>query len=145
MQSLIDWFNESIWHLLSIVAQLWTAPLSVLGHSWPTFFLCPAFQYSLFTLLWAEFFLSSIVQNAKGEDVNNFLVALAWRVERLNIKTKNRKTLQSSTVTGINLVWHEQSLGDWRGNAISWASATVLVWPNCKPPTSRQSTARPEF
>ena len=37
MQSLIDWLNECSWRLLSTIAQPWTAPVSVLGHSWPTF------------------------------------------------------------------------------------------------------------
>ena len=37
MQSLIVWLNGLPWHLLSTIAQPWTAPVSVLGQSWPTF------------------------------------------------------------------------------------------------------------
>ena len=37
IQSLIAWLNDYSWHQLSTIAQPWTAPVSVLGHSWPTF------------------------------------------------------------------------------------------------------------
>ena len=56
MQSLIDWLNECSRHLPSTIARPWTAPVSVLGHNWPTFSLFLPVQSSLFTLLWAEFF-----------------------------------------------------------------------------------------
>ena len=49
----------------------WT-PLSY----FPSLFL--PVQSSLFTLLWAEFFISASVQNAKG-DVNNFRVTLVYQ------------------------------------------------------------------
>ena len=42
-----------------------TAPVSVLGHSWPTFPLSPPVHSSLFALLWAEVFISPRVQNVK--------------------------------------------------------------------------------
>ena len=51
---------------MSTVAQSWTAPVSVLGHSWPTFSLFLSVQSALFILRWAEFFVSSTIQNAKG-------------------------------------------------------------------------------
>ena len=65
MQSLIDWLNEGSWHQLSTIAQPWTAPVSLLGHSWPTFSLFLPVQSSLFTLLSAELFISSSDQNSK--------------------------------------------------------------------------------
>ena len=52
-------------HQLSTIAQPWTAPVSVRGHSWPTFSLFLPVQSSLFLLPWADFFVSSSVQNAK--------------------------------------------------------------------------------
>ena len=55
MQSLIDWLNEG---LLLTIAQSWTAPVSVLGHSRPFFSLSLSVQSSLFTLLSAEFSIS---------------------------------------------------------------------------------------
>ena len=61
MQSLIDWLNEYSWLQLPCAA-----PVSVLGHSWPTFSLFLPVHSSLFTLLWAECFISSSVQNARG-------------------------------------------------------------------------------
>ena len=57
----------------------WTASVSVLGHSWPTFSLFPPVHSSLFTWLWAEFFISSSVQNARG-GVNNFTVPLVFQL-----------------------------------------------------------------
>ena len=69
MRSLIDWSNKYSWRLHLTIAQPWTAPVFVLGHSWPTFSLSLPVQSSLFTLLWAEFFISSSVQNAKGVSV----------------------------------------------------------------------------
>ena len=75
MQSLIDWLNQQSWRLLSTIAQSWTAPVSVLGHSWPTFSLFLPVQSSLFTLLWTEFFIPSTIQNAEG-GVNNIRVTL---------------------------------------------------------------------
>ena len=41
----------------------------MLGHSWPTFSLSQPVQSFLFSLLWAEFFISSRVQNAKGVSI----------------------------------------------------------------------------
>ena len=41
----------------------------MLGHSWPTFSLFLPVQSSLFTLPWAEFFISSSGQNAKGMSI----------------------------------------------------------------------------
>ena len=76
MQSLIAWLNEYSWHQLFTIAQSWTAPVSLLGHSWPTFFLFLPIESFLFTLLWAEFFISFSVQNARGGGVSNFRVTL---------------------------------------------------------------------
>ena len=71
MQSLIAWLNEYSWHQLSALAQSYMALVSVLGHSWPNFSLSLPVQSSLFTLPWAECFVSSSDQNVK-EDVSNF-------------------------------------------------------------------------
>ena len=65
MQSLIAWLDACSWHQLSTIAQPWTAPVSVLEHSWPTFSLSLPVQSSLFTSLWVEFFISSSFQNVK--------------------------------------------------------------------------------
>ena len=65
MHPLIAWLNGYSWHQLSTIAQSWTALVSMLRHSWPTFSLFLPFQPSLFTLLSTEFFVSSSVQNAK--------------------------------------------------------------------------------
>ena len=69
INSLIAWLNEYSWHQLSTIAQPWTAPVSVLEHSWPTFSLFLPVQCSLFTLLWAEFWISSSVKNAQGVSI----------------------------------------------------------------------------
>ena len=37
MQSLIAWLNECSWHQLSTIPSPKPPPVSVLGHSWPTF------------------------------------------------------------------------------------------------------------
>ena len=69
--------NECSWCRMSTIAQPWTAPVSVLEHSWPTFSLFLPVQSSLFTLPRAECFVSSSVQNAK-EGVNHFRVTLEY-------------------------------------------------------------------
>ena len=81
MQSLIDWLNAHSWHQLSTKAQPWTAPVSVLGHSWPTFSLLLPVQSSLFTLVWAEFFFRPVSKTPKG--VNNFRVTLVFMYHEL--------------------------------------------------------------
>ena len=72
------------WHQLSTKAQPWIAPVSVLGNSWPTFSLFLPVQSSLFTLLWAESFISPSVQNAKGVPMMSewisCLVLEAWKI-----------------------------------------------------------------
>ena len=94
-QPLIAWLNGYSWHQLLTIAQTWTAPVSVLGHSWPTFSLFLPVQSSLFTLLWAEFFVSSSVQNAQG-GVNNFRVTLVRMVHIvLSVRLGLKKSLSS--------------------------------------------------
>ena len=61
MQSLIAWLSGYSWHQL-----LTMAPVSVLGHSWPIFFLFLPVQSCLFTLLWAEFLLRPVSKTPKG-------------------------------------------------------------------------------
>ena len=70
IQSLIAWLNEHSWHHLSTKDQPWTAPVSVLGHSWPTFPLF-LYQFNLPSSLCHEqnFFISPSVQNAKGVSI----------------------------------------------------------------------------
>ena len=104
MQSLIDWLSGYSWHQLSATAQPWTAPVSVLGHSWPTFSLFLPVQSSLFTLLWAEFFfVSRSVQKGQGGGVNNFLVTLVQqgRVDGWG---------QGAVAPGLLGIWKEAGL-----------------------------------
>ena len=69
MQLVIAWLNKYSRRQLSTIAQPWTGPVFVLKPSWPTFSLFLPVQFSLFTLLWAEFFISSSIQNAKGVSI----------------------------------------------------------------------------
>ena len=78
MQSLIDWLNEHSWLQLP-----WTAPVSVLGHSWPTFSLFLPVQSSLFNLPWAEFSFRPVSKTRGGGVVNNLRVTLVFIIEGL--------------------------------------------------------------
>ena len=77
MQSLIAWLNGCSWPQLSTIAQPWTAPVSVLGHSWPTFSLFQPVQSFLFNFLWAQFFYFAQYPKRRG-GVNNFRVTLLY-------------------------------------------------------------------
>ena len=76
MQSLIAWLDECSWHQLSTIAQSWTAPVSVLSHSWPTFSFSTS---SVFPLHFAMSRIFCFVQCPKRQGgVNNFVVALIY-------------------------------------------------------------------
>ena len=72
----VDWLIK--W-LLSTIAQSWIALVPVLGQGWPTFSLFLPIQSSLFTFLWAEFFL--FVQCPKRQGgVNKVRVTLVLQL-----------------------------------------------------------------
>ena len=98
MRSLIDWLNGFSWHQLSTIAQPWTAPVSVLGHNWPTFFLFLPVQSSLFTLLWAEFFISPSILNAMGMSI-----ILEWPSYACLVLTHNVRNFHKSLRTCFSL------------------------------------------
>ena len=72
---LIRWVQLTTWHQLSTTDKPWTAPVYVLGHSWPTFSLTLPVQSALFTLLWAEFLYFAQCPKHQG-GVNSFRVTL---------------------------------------------------------------------
>ena len=95
MQSLIAWLNECNGHLLSTIAQPWTAPDSLLGHSWPTFSLL--YQFSLPSLFFYEQnFLVRLVSKTPSEVsiISEWpsYVSLRTTVNRINSKGKKDKT-----------------------------------------------------
>ena len=67
-------------HLLPAIGQTWTAPVSVFGHNWPTFSLFLPFHTFLFPLPWAQFFVSSSVQNAEGGGVSIILARPSYQL-----------------------------------------------------------------